>query len=474
VSACVLAIDLGTSRVKVGFVDENLETLAAASHPYPTHSTQTAMAEQYTADWLGAIRQAWAEVRRARPDLTPDAVVLTAQMPTLVELDAQGSVIEPAVTWQDARADDLVAARVDASQADYLYRTAGTPIDGRYLIPMWLRRRRDGVRAPATVLSAKDYLFYVLTGELVTDPSTASGFGNYDLRNRTFHQELTHFWGIDPGVLPRVEPSDYTAPLIASGAALPGVAGLPVVLGSADSVAAFHLVERVVGPAVAVIDGSSTVILAQYHEGDRVIGSPLLTPLVDAHRWGIEMDLLATGSSINWLSQLLGVDALELEEAALTLEAKAGTAVMMFPYLAGGEQGALWRTDLSGVISNLHLGTSRGDLALALYEGIAFEILRCLETLGAGSSRRVVNLQGNGVRGIVPALVGALHEGDVLAVTGVSASLLGVALVALEALGARVNSSVVAQTWAHDTPILEEEYQRALRTKQAHYRATAL
>jgi sugar (pentulose or hexulose) kinase len=174
------------------------------------------------------------------------------------------------------------------------------------------------------------------------------------------------------------------------------------------------------------------------------------------------------------LSQLLGVDALELEEAALTLEAKAGTAVMMFPYLAGGEQGALWRTDLSGVISNLHLGTSRGDLALALYEGIAFEILRCLETLGAGSSRRVVNLQGNGVRGIVPALVGALHEGDVLAVTGVSASLLGVALVALEALGARVNSSGVAQTWAHDTPILEEEYQRALRTKQAHYRATAL
>ena len=60
----------------------------------------------------------------------------------------------------------------------------GQPLDGRYLLPMfaWMRTH-DPERAArtTTVLGAKDYLFAWLTGELLTDPSTATGYGCYGL-----------------------------------------------------------------------------------------------------------------------------------------------------------------------------------------------------------------------------------------------------------------------------------------------------
>lgn len=71
-----------------------------------------------------------------------------------------------------------------AARAARLYRLTGQWVDGRYLLPMFGRIARDDparAAATATIASAKDYLFAWLTGELATDPSTASGYGCYAL-----------------------------------------------------------------------------------------------------------------------------------------------------------------------------------------------------------------------------------------------------------------------------------------------------
>ena len=65
------------------------------------------------------------------------------------------------------------------------YELTGQPLDGRYLLPMfaWMQRH-DPARASRgrrSCSSAKDYLFFWLTGELLTDPSTATGYGCYEL-----------------------------------------------------------------------------------------------------------------------------------------------------------------------------------------------------------------------------------------------------------------------------------------------------
>ncbi len=473
-STHVLALDLGTSRIKVAVVDETLRVVSSASRSHPTLTSEPGMAEQSPALWLEGIRSATAATLDAlKEPVEIAAVVLTAQMPTLVALSSTGEAVGNAVTWQDARADDLVLSRLTPLERRRVYDVAGTPIDGRYIIPMHLRRRDEARYAPETILSAKDYLYFVLTGEVVTDPSTASGFGNFDLEDLDWSRELTDLWGASVK-LPTVVDPRHRAPLAGSGAeVLRGVAaGTPVLVGAADSVCAHHFVTTHFEKPISVIDGSSRVILASLARAhaprDREI---LLTPLLDTLDSGAELDLLATGSSIAWLAGLLDVTPEEIERLALAHGDPARATTLFYPYLAGGEQGALWRSDISGSVAHLSLDTTRADLALALFEAIAFETARCVELLESlGDYQTVVALSGSSSSLLGAALLGALLEVPVVPLTAYSPSLLGAALVGLSAIGTSTASSPVL---ADTPPVLDAAYRRALKEKYATYLAGA-
>ncbi len=434
--ATVLSIDLGTSRVKVGVVDGRLRLVGSAAATYPTARDASGAAEQRCADWLVALARASREAL-ARAGASPDAVVLTAQMPTLVALGADGEPLGPAVTWQDGRADALVERLSEAARAR-VEAVSGAPLDGRYLVPMERRRVRDGEAPAARLLSAKDFLYLRLTGALATDPSTASGYGLFDLEREDWSDELGDLWGVERAALPEVAPPTRAEALSAWGAELLGGvrAGVPVYLGGADSVCAHHFVEAHFPGAVSVVDGSSSVVLATL-AGARPPRA-LVTPLVAPGARGVEMDLLATGASLAWLAETLGVGAGAIEELALSHPDPARLAVTFRPYLAGGEQGALWRSDLAGSIEGIALTTTRADLARALYEGIAFETARCLRALAPYvAPTRVVALTSPKSRSLGPALLAAASGLEVTALGGHSPSLLGAALVALVGLGAK-------------------------------------
>ncbi len=467
----VLAIDLGTSRLKAAVIDEHLNVRSRARRSYETISHSRGMAEQRPRDWLDALRDAARDAIHAGPGAEISAVVLTAQMPTLVALSRDAEPIGNAVTWQDARADALVLERLGPSERQRVRSLAGTPIDGRYLIPMHLRRRGEPGYEPATILSAKDFLYFVLTGQLVTDPSTASGYGNYSLESENWSDELSALWSIERELLPEVVASTFVAPLSVNGSALLGdvVEGTPVVVGGADSVCAHHFITGAFPGAVSIIDGSSTVIMATLEKGAMVPADVLITPLVDASQVGVELDLLATGSTVGWLAALFDVTALTLEELALGHPNPANTDTMFFPYLAGGEQGALWLSALAGSIRGISRSTTRADIALAAFEGIAFETLRCLQLdVVAGTSRTLVSVASPGARHFGAALLSALGEYEVRALSHESPSLMGAAMLAHELLNVSV---MLPSSETGELPLLGAAYRTSLPAKAARYLA---
>src|SRR5579872_4512799 len=169
----VLGIDLGTSAVKVVALDLEGVTVGCGSAGFATCSDLPGQAEQDPAAWLAAASSAVEELRRElaprRPSWHQDiaAIGLTGQLPTLVCSGRDGP-LGPAITWKDSRADPTAAASIDSSRRRTLYQRTGMPIDGRYLGPMFLhhwQQRRDEVES---ILSAKDYLVFVLTGQRVT------------------------------------------------------------------------------------------------------------------------------------------------------------------------------------------------------------------------------------------------------------------------------------------------------------------
>src|SRR5580658_3363559 len=274
-----VGLDLGTSGLKAVALSASEGILARAGLAYPTRRPAAGAAEQATDDWERAVQGVAAQLGQQVPARRWRAIGLSGMIPTLVTLDPDFRPNGPAITWQDSRADQLGDEFRERCGAAGLYRLTGQWVDGRYLLPMFGRIARvDPARAAATatIASAKDYLFAWLTGELATDPSTASGYGCYELATDRWHAAtlaLAATLGL-PGRwpdLPPVRPSATSRPLRAEVAAALGCPGVPVVLGAADSVlGALGLGVREPGQ-VAYIAGTSTVILGI---ADRLVLDP--------------------------------------------------------------------------------------------------------------------------------------------------------------------------------------------------------
>jgi len=387
-----IGLDLGTSGLKGVALTPEGTVIAQGSAAYPTRRPAPGACEQAPPSWIAAAESVAAQLRGAAAPRRWRGIGLTAMIPTLVTARPGGEPAGPAVTWQDSRAGAHGERLRERCGAERLYRATGQWLDGRYLLPMFLRVAGDepGRAAAATwLLAAKDYLFGWLTGEIATDPSTASGFGCYRLEAGAWDGEVIAAAAAlaGPAVpalpsLPPVLPSTTCWPLRAETARRLGCGVIPVCLGAADSVlGAFGLGVRHPGQ-VAYIAGTSSVILGV---ADRLLLDPghrfLVTPLAEPGRWGLEMDLLATGAAIGWLAGLLGAGTDEAELVALAAGVDPRDAPLVLPYLSPGEQGALWDPLLHGAFVGLELRHGRPHLARGLVNGIVLESRRCLTVL---------------------------------------------------------------------------------------------
>jgi xylulokinase len=391
-----LGLDLGTSGLKGIALDPGGEVVARASVGYPTARTADGAAEQDPRDWITAIEKVTAHLAESAPPGRWRAIGLSAMIPTLVTADADGQPVGSAITWEDSRAEgqadrmrEAFGAVAEAPGGEALYRRTGQWVDGRYLLPMFLRLVETEPRraaATATLLGAKDYLFAWLTGQVATDPSTATGFGCFGLETGQWDEDVLAAAAAGPGwrlhALPPVLLSAATRPLRPDVAARFGCGQIPVCLGAADSVlGALGLGVRSPGQ-IAYVAGTSTVILGII---DTPVFDPqhrfLITPLAEPGRWGLEMDLLATGSALRWLAGLLGEGLDEAAVIALAASTDPADAPVVLPYLSPGEQGALWDPSLYGTITGLTLAHDRRHLARGLINGIILESRRCLAVL---------------------------------------------------------------------------------------------
>jgi xylulokinase len=469
-----LGLDLGTSALKAVLIDAGGAVLAQGSAEIATVSELPGQAEQDPADWLTAAAQALAVLGESlegdgdwRAQLS--VIGLAGQLPTLVVLGAHGAEGR-AITWKDARADEFAQGVIGTRRAE-LYRLTGMPIDGRYLAPMF--RVHAGTHSQAQcILSAKDYLCHALTGARVTDPSTAAGYGLYALAEAAFSPALCTLWGIAPQLLPQVRPAHSIAgPLSASGAQLLGLpAGIAVTVGAADSMSGAYAVGPPSPGVVCIAMGSSTIILDAVRERRLdPAGRYLLSPHAASDWYAREMDLLATGTGYQWLCGLLRATPEELEQLAGRARPGAG-GVSFMPYLAGGEQGALWNPALRGTVAGLGLDSGRAEIARAFLEGVGFEIRRCVEVLAENQPVTEIVLAGKLAQSAFGLqLLANILGRPVRPFPPVSPAALGAAYGALEALGAATRP----RAGAAGAKVLPEGEQAAYGPLYARYLKTS-
>jgi xylulokinase len=449
-----LGIDLGTSSVKMVALGVDGALLGEGAASFDTDTRLPLQAEQNPSDWLKAVSSAalalQASVAQTRcAEFHPSAIGLTGQLPTLVCLK-DGTPVGPAITWKDGRADEWASQRLDSESRAQVYARTGMPIDGRYLAPMLHYHWGIRIDRLTTILSAKDYLLRALTGRLLTEPSTAAGYGVFDLHTGGFSDELMRLWNLPRRLLPRIEPANALAGhLSEDGAAILGLRpGIPVSTGAADSVCASYAMAGLDERRVSISFGSSAVIIgastAARFDG---FGRYLLTPHALPGWYGREMDLLAAGTGYRWLSDMLGwADGVIDDRAA---ESVPGAHGLFFPpYLGGGEQGALWNPRLQGALFGLTVRTSQADIARAFLEGVFFEVRRCVEVLAETAPVDSVTVSGNIVRSRSSTQILAdILNRPVVTVSDKSPASVGAAL-----LARRISGTAFSERPAADAP----------------------
>jgi len=173
-----LGLDVGTSGVKAVLMSPSGDVRASATTPLALTTLHPGWAEQDPLDWweasVASIRAARSEV----PDATIAAVGISGQMHSSVFLDRGGDVVRPALLWCDGRTTEEcreIERRV-GGEARLRDLVSNPALEG-FTLPkvLWLRNHEpEAFRLVATVMLAKDYIRYCLTGELATEPSDAS------------------------------------------------------------------------------------------------------------------------------------------------------------------------------------------------------------------------------------------------------------------------------------------------------------
>ncbi len=396
----VLAIDLGTSGLKVAVVDEAGRVLASASAPLTTRFLPGGGAEQDTEVW-------WAELGRCARAVVPGndvaAVAVTSQYMSIVAIDGAGRALLPAVMWMDSRG--VPHHRMDPAVAEvFLERHGLAPFGfGDPVHVAFLREERPDVYARAAAfVEPVDHLNARLTGRICATQTTAMPLMTVDNRvhGSTQHDpELAAACGLDLAQLPPLVPFDeIVGPLTAEAAAHLGLGtDTVVVTGTIDSITSGVGCGVIDSTTGGVIVGTTSVLVTTIDRKDADYDHDLVSvpsPLPDS--WFVMAENGVGGRALEvWLG-IAEATHDDAERAAATAAAGAN-GVLFLPWLSGSIAPSSDGRVRGGFL-NIGLSTTRADMMRAVYEGVALNAAWLLPHVAAlaGTSWPSVRLGGGG------------------------------------------------------------------------------
>jgi erythritol kinase len=403
----LIGIDAGTSVIKsVAFTPKG-EQLAMAALPntyvnLPDGGVEQDMARTWD-DTATTLRMLGDKVENLSRRVI--AVAVTGQGDGTWLIDKDGDPVAPAWLWLDSRAADIAEEFMASAEYPAHYQRTGSGINAcqqsTHLV--WMKRHAPEVIARAqSAHHCKDWLYFKLTGERVTDPSEANfTFGNYQTRD----YEPVVLEALGAGDLERLLPPTIDGtrrddPLAAKASNQTGLpSGTPVALGYLDVVCTGlggGLFDRE-GRAGCSIQGSTGMHMRLAPDAKRVKLNPdrsgytMAFPVPGAVAQ-MQSNMAAT-LNIDWLLDLAidickaqGLDRSRgdllrgLDD--LVLAAPSGR-LLYHPYISqAGERGPFLEPSARAGFIGLEAGMGYGDLMRGVFEGLCHAARDCYAAMG--------------------------------------------------------------------------------------------
>jgi len=389
-SDLLTGVDVGTSGVKVGLfdLDGRLVGLGRASHrvesPHPGWAQTDP--DLWWQGFLGALRQAC-----DAGGVEPGAIAtlgFSVLFPAVAPLDGQGRALHPALLYCDQRS--LPQAREIESR---IPRTDYEAIIGNRLVPgtcavtsmCWLRDEAPRAYAAAETLGfANTFFASRLTGAFATDPSHAALSGLADIRDPwRWLGELCEVLDIERERLPQiVGAAQAVGEVTRAAAAETGLrGGTPIVAGCGDVVTSvFGAGARLDGAALYIAGSTDCVAAVMSRPAAR--SAWVNCAYVSRETWLGIGTTTSSGASVEWFAR----EFLPSGDLALMTELAASSPpgsnrLLYLPYLQG-ERTPVWDPRAKGLFIGLTASTGQGDLARAVFEGVAFALRQVIACTG--------------------------------------------------------------------------------------------
>jgi FGGY-family pentulose kinase len=412
----LLGIDFGTGGVRAGIFDPEGTPVVLKDGGFTLKHPRPGWAEQDPDEWWSRTVEA---VKGAMDEggLSPEEIAgisVDAMSSTVLATDENGRHLRPAIMWMDVRASEQ-ADRIAQTDDKALKYNGYGPVSAEWGLPkaLWIKEREPEIYDNARrVCDCGDWVIQRLTGEWTSSINFASSKYYYDRDEGGYPESL--YRAVDAeDLLQKLSRDVLDLGTVVGGLRKEAAeelglkAGTPVAEGGVDAyVGALGL--GVVEPGkMALITGSSHVIIAQTSE-----------PIHDPGFWGaytaamipgqytVEAGQAATGSIVAWFknnfagdaaaeAERHGVDAYDVLTEMAREVPMGSDGLIVLDYFQGNR--SPYTDPLArGVIWGLTLSHTPGHVFRAIIEGICYGTENILRTMRGHGFEPTLNVVSGG------------------------------------------------------------------------------
>ncbi len=385
---CLLGIDIGTTSLKAVAAGMDGAILAVSSREYYLDVPAAGHAEQDPAVWWNALKETVREILAHVPAKSVKGVGFSGQMHGLVALDKAMRPVRKAILHCDVRSqrqcDDIEALFPNKA----LSRITMNPVfPGMQLISLlWMRDNEPALfERVAHVLCPKDYIRFLLTGEIGTERTDASGTCAYDTAAQRWAMEALEKLGVERALFPSAgfAPYDAAGTVSAFAAAETGLpAGIPVAYGGGDQSM------QSVGNGLYE-PGSMTATIGTSGQVMRITREPVYNEKLNTHVfchvlpgvWFGMGGVLNAGVTLNWFRRNFAQELTYEQMSSLAADIAPGSGGLVFFPAMMGERTPYLDAATRGMFLGATFAHTKAHFIRAIMEGVTFEMKSGIDIL---------------------------------------------------------------------------------------------
>ena len=384
---CYLGIDAGTSGIKTIIIDNEGTVHGVGYCECDLITPKSGWVEQDPSKWWEACDDAVKQVvNNSGKAKEIQGIGFSGQMQGCTPFDKDMRPVGNSLIWLDQRSVREVDEIYNLVDEQTLLKITANECLNSFLAPkvLWLRknepRRYEKIHK---LLFAKDYLRFLMTGEIATDVSDASTSGLMDIPQRKWSERLFKALDIPLSFVPgnMVESQTVTGTLRKTIAEEWGLkTGIPVVAGGGDQptggVGTGIVQSGIVGTAV----GTSGVVFCCLDEPFFDTKKRALYSMAHAvpNKWCFLGLVLTAGGTFKWLRDTFYSDKKAYDTydymTELASQASPGSEGLTFlPYM-NGEKTPVNDADARSVFFGLSHRHGQAEICRSVMEGVTFAL----------------------------------------------------------------------------------------------------